>query len=50
MSGTVAQHLQDSADVKMRAIQATAPAAEEVAKKLCAALQAGKKMLDQSAR
>jgi phosphoheptose isomerase len=45
MSLTVAQHLKDSADVKMRAIEGAAPAAEEIAKKLCAALHAGKKLL-----
>jgi D-sedoheptulose 7-phosphate isomerase len=42
---SVAQHLKDSADIKVRAIELAAPAAEQVAQKLCAALKAGKKML-----
>jgi len=45
MSAVVAQHLKESAEVKLRAIEATAPAAEEIARKLSAALLAGKKML-----
>lgn len=45
MTGTVAQHLRDSADVKLRAVEQTATAAETIADKLCSALQAGKKLL-----
>ena len=45
MTLSVAQHLKDSADIKVRAIEHAAPAAEQIAQKLCSALKAGKKML-----
>lgn len=42
---SIAQHLKDSADVKLRAIEATGAAAEQIAEKLTAALKSGKKLL-----
>jgi D-sedoheptulose 7-phosphate isomerase len=45
MTLSIAQHLKESSGVKIRAIEIAAPAAEQIAQKLAAALKAGKKML-----